>query len=47
MKTLVLGASTNPERYSYKATNMLKDRGYGIELFGLKKGMVGGVAIKK
>lgn len=45
MKTLVVGASTNPERYSFKAANMLVDHGHEIELYGLKKGSVRGVEI--
>lgn len=34
--TLVLGASTNPERYSYKAAHMLTEYGHEIKLVGLR-----------
>ena len=33
-KTLVLGASTNPDRYSYLATKRLLEHGFEIELIG-------------
>ncbi len=36
-KTLVLGASTNPERYSFLAANKLVAHGHEIELLGKKK----------
>lgn len=36
MKTLVIGASKNPERYSYKAADKLLHHGHEIELLGLK-----------
>lgn len=36
MKTLVIGASKNPERYSYKAAKMLLEYGHEIELLGLR-----------
>ena len=38
MKTLVVGASTNPERYSFIAANMLKSYGHEIILLGKKTG---------
>ncbi len=44
-KTLVLGASTNPERYSYKAIIFLKERGHNVIAIGNKKGNVAGVNI--
>ncbi len=34
--TLVLGASTNPDRYSYKAAMMLTEYGHPIKLVGLR-----------
>ncbi len=34
MKTLVIGASHKPERYSYKAMNMLKAHGHTVEALG-------------
>lgn len=45
MKTLVLGASTNPHRYSYKAANKLNDYGHDIYLVGKKSGSVAGAEI--
>ncbi len=44
-KTLVLGASENPERYSYKAAKMLKLHGHDIILLGIKEGRVDGEKI--
>jgi uncharacterized protein len=38
--TMVLGASPNPERYSYMATVMLSDKGHSVYPFGIKKGMI-------
>lgn len=38
--TMVLGASPNPERYSYLATVMLSEKGYAVYPFGIKKGMI-------
>ena len=43
--TLVLGASPNPERYSFLATNLLKEKGYTVYPFGIKKGQIGELAI--
>ena len=44
-KTLVIGASTNPERYSYLAINSLKKHGYEVVAIGRKEGEVNGVKI--
>src|SRR5659263_101898 len=35
-KTLIIGASNNPERYAYKAAERLLSHGHDIELVGLK-----------
>lgn len=35
-KTLIIGASNNPERYAYKAAECLLAHGHEIELVGLK-----------
>lgn len=43
--TLVLGASPNPERYSFLATNLLKEKEYSVYPFGIKKGQIGDLAI--
>lgn len=39
-KTLVLGASTNPERYSFLATNKLLDSNHSVVLIGNKNGII-------
>lgn len=39
--TLVLGASENPERYSYKAARMLQQAGHPVYLVGRKPGHIG------
>ncbi len=44
-KTLVLGASTNPERYAYRAAHALRQAGHEIVNVGIKKGEVAGVII--
>jgi uncharacterized protein len=41
-KTLILGASTNPERYAYKAAKMLLREKHPIILVGNKKGEIDG-----
>jgi uncharacterized protein len=38
MKTLIIGASENPERYSFKAAHRLVENGHEIYLIGNKKG---------
>jgi predicted CoA-binding protein len=45
MKTLILGASTNPDRYSYKAANRLLEHGHQIILAGVKRGEINGHSI--
>jgi predicted CoA-binding protein len=45
MKTLVLGASTNPARYSFLAVNSLIDHGHEVIPVGLKKGSINGFEI--
>ncbi|MBT0608336.1 CoA-binding protein [Aequorivita echinoideorum] len=44
-KTLVIGASLNPGRYSNIAINRLVRYGHEVEAIGLKKGEVAGVEI--
>jgi hypothetical protein len=39
-KTLVIGASTNPERYSYKAIERLRLSGHDVIAYGIKSGKV-------
>lgn len=45
MKTLVIGASSNPERYSYKATMMLDEYSHEVLPLGLKAGKIQGYEI--
>jgi|SRR5690606_2688152 len=44
-KTLVIGASTKPERYSNIAINRLVTYGHTVVAIGLKKGVVAGVEL--
>ena len=44
-KTLVLGASDNPDRYAYRAVHMLKNHGYEVVPVGIRKGEVAGLSI--
>jgi uncharacterized protein len=44
-KTLIIGASTKPERYAYKAAKMLLDHGHKIVLLGNKPGVLFGLKI--
>jgi predicted CoA-binding protein len=46
MRVLVYGASTNPERYSFIATNLLQSKGYEVVLVGHRKGQINGVEIQ-
>lgn len=45
-KTLVLGASLNPDRYSYLALNMLQEKGHPVIAIGKRVGSVKDVQIK-
>ncbi|UOQ71014.1 CoA-binding protein [Hymenobacter cellulosilyticus] len=44
-KTLVLGASDNPARYSYRAVHQLKQHGHEVVPVGIRKGQVAGLDI--
>ncbi|MDG1295690.1 MAG: CoA-binding protein [Saprospiraceae bacterium] len=44
-KTIVLGASTNPERYSNLAVNLLESYKHPIIAFGIKQGIIGNTSI--
>lgn len=44
-KTLIIGASNNPERYAYKAADRLLSHGHEIELLGLRPDIVFGKTI--
>ena len=43
--SLVLGASPNPERYSFLATALLHEKGFEVYPYGIKKGMIQNIAI--
>lgn len=45
-KTLVLGASTKPERYAYKAIEMLVAKGHSVLAIGQNAGEVAGIKIQ-
>ncbi len=45
-KTLVLGASPNPERYSFKAVTALKEHGYEVVPVGIRQGEIAGIPIQ-
>ena len=45
-KTLVLGASANPSRYSYLALNALQSKGHEVTAIGKHPGKVGKVEIE-
>lgn len=45
MKTLIIGASLNPNRYSYVALQRLATHGIETVALGLKKGNVAGIDI--
>ncbi|MBW3520399.1 CoA-binding protein [Flavobacterium sp. NKUCC04_CG] len=44
-KSLVIGASLDPQRYSFKAISMLLDRNNPVEAIGLEQGVVFGIYI--
>lgn len=45
-KTLVIGASENPERYAYKAARMLREHQHEVIAFGNRAGKIGDVEIQ-
>ncbi|MEM8520366.1 putative CoA-binding protein [Flavobacterium sp. PL12] len=45
-KTLVLGATTKPERYAFKAITMLVDKGHSVLALGQNAGEVAGIKIQ-
>ena len=44
-KVLILGATTNPERYAYKAAERLTNKGFPIVPVGIRKGILFGKEI--
>ena len=45
-KTLVLGASTKPDRYAFKAVTMLVEKGHSVIAIGQNGGEVAGITIR-
>ncbi len=45
-KTVVLGASPNPSRYSYKAVKRLNAHGFEAVPIGIRKGIIDGIDIQ-
>jgi uncharacterized protein len=45
-KTLVLGATTKPDRYAYKAITLLVDKGHSVLAIGQNAGEVAGIKIQ-
>ena len=45
-KTVIVGATPNPNRYAYRAAQMLTGYNHPIELLGIRKGLVMGHEIK-
>ena len=45
-KTLVLGASTKPERYAFKAVTMLVEKGHSVIAIGQNAGEVAGIKLQ-
>jgi predicted CoA-binding protein len=46
MRVLIFGASNNPERYAYKALELLIEKGHEVFLKGNKAGIALGFAIQ-
>jgi predicted CoA-binding protein len=46
-KTLVLGASTNPERFSYQAVRKLRFNNIPVVAVGMREGEIAGVLVEK
>ena len=46
-KTLVIGASPNPQRYSYKAVSLLNTHEYPVVAQGIRSGEIDGIEIIK
>jgi uncharacterized protein len=43
---VVLGASSNPNRVSYMATKLLKNKGYNLKAFGNRKGKIENIEVE-
>jgi predicted CoA-binding protein len=44
-RTIVIGASNNPDRYSFKAVSLLHQYGHEVFPLGIKKGTIGQIEI--
>ncbi|MBC7447965.1 MAG: CoA-binding protein, partial [Hymenobacteraceae bacterium] len=44
-KTVIIGASPNPERYAYLATQRLQRHGHPVVAVGLREGLIGTTSI--
>lgn len=44
-QTVVIGASPNPERYSYKAVRSLQNHGHTVYGLGIHEGVINGLTI--
>jgi predicted CoA-binding protein len=44
-KTVVIGASPNPDRYAHRATTQLAEKGHEVIPVGLRKGEIHGIEI--
>lgn len=47
MHTLVLGATTNPNRFAYQAIHRLASKGHKVSAVGIRKGEVAGVVLQQ
>jgi uncharacterized protein len=45
-KTLVIGASPNPQRFSYKAIRLLQKYGHAVEAIGIRTGKIDDIEIQ-
>lgn len=46
-KTLVLGASLQPDKYSFKAVERLRSHGFEVEAIGLRPGKIADVQVQQ
>lgn len=47
MKTLVLGATPNPERYAYRAVRLLRQKGVEVVPVGVRSGSIDDLTIEQ
>lgn len=46
-KTVVLGASPNPERYAHRAVRLLQQKGHEVVPIGIRSGNIDGIDIQQ